>query len=109
MLVSLTMAACSSTTSSGNGTTTTTTATTTTAAKGSGQSPSAPIPLGQTGSVDGWTVKVVSVVPETTDPVTSTTAAGYESLVYTMEATGSKDSNQHLPLNWLRSYSAAIN
>ena len=93
VLVGLIMAACSSSPStSGSGTTTTTksgvsSTTAATAAKGNGKDPSDPIPLGQTGSVEGWTVKVISVVPETTDPVTSTTAAGYESLVYTMEAT----------------------
>ncbi len=32
-------------------------------------------------------VKVVSVTPEITDPVTSTTAAGYQSIVYTIRAT----------------------
>ena len=31
-------------------------------------------------------VKVVSVTPEITDPVTSTTAAGYQSIVYTIRA-----------------------
>jgi hypothetical protein len=40
-----------------------------TSAGGNGSSPSSAIPFGQTGSIDGWTVKVVAVTSAITDPI----------------------------------------
>jgi hypothetical protein len=64
-----------------------TTTTPTTANKGNGSSPSSPVPFGKTASVDGWTVRVVSVVPESTDPNVGKPPKGYLFEIYTLRDT----------------------
>lgn len=86
IIAALALAGCSAKAASSS-TTASPKVTSSTAPATNGKSPTSPIPLGQTASVDGWTVKVVSVEPETTDPVTSSTAPDYQSLVYTLSAT----------------------
>lgn len=72
--------------------------TTTTAASGNGSSPSSPIPLGQSANVEGWKVKVVSVTPEATDPVTGgPPPAGYLFEVFTLQTTRT-DSSPESPI-----------
>jgi hypothetical protein len=64
----------------------------------SGSSPSSPVPLGQTASVEGWTVKVISVAPEATDTATGgPPPAGYLFEVYTIQATRT-DSSPESPI-----------
>jgi hypothetical protein len=53
-----------------------------------GSSPSSPIPFGQTASVEGWNVKVISVAPEATDPaLLKPPPAGYLFEVVTLKTT----------------------
>lgn len=64
--------------------------TTTTVAKpkADGDSPTSPVPFGQPGTVDGWTVKVVSVTPEAKDTLTGDAApAGYVFEIDTLQTT----------------------
>jgi hypothetical protein len=70
-------------------TTSTPTTNTSTTSAAKGKSPSDPIPFGSTGSIEGWTVKVVSLVTEPADKVyvKPAEAAGYAFEVYTLEVT----------------------
>lgn len=54
-----------------------------------GKSPTDPIPFGSTGSIEGWRVKVVSVVTEPAGKVqvNASEAAGHAFVVYTLEVT----------------------
>jgi hypothetical protein len=52
-----------------------------------GDSRSAPVPFGHTANVDGWNVKVVSVTPEATDPLTGKPPAGTTFYVFTLQVT----------------------
>jgi hypothetical protein len=61
--------------------------TTTTAPSGNGSSPSRPVPFGKTASVDGWTVKLVSVTPESTDPRAGKPPKGYLFEIDTLQVT----------------------
>jgi hypothetical protein len=52
-----------------------------------GSSPSSPVPFGKTASVDGWTVRVVSVAPESTDPNVGKPPKGYLFEIDTLQVT----------------------
>jgi hypothetical protein len=61
--------------------------TTASAKNGNGSSPSSPVPFGKTASVDGWTVKVLSVAPESTDPNVGKPPKGYLFEIDTLQVT----------------------
>jgi hypothetical protein len=52
-----------------------------------GASRSDPVPFGKTATVDGWTVRVMSVAPEATDPVNGAPPAGTTFYVFTLQVT----------------------
>ncbi len=65
---------------------------------GDGSSPSSPIAFGQSGNVDGWTVKVTSFTSEPTDSLThEPPPAGYAFMDYTLQTTRT-DSKPEAPI-----------
>lgn len=65
---------------------------------GNGSSPSSPIPLGQSGNIDGWKVKVISFTTEPTNSLTyQPPPAGYAFMVYTLQTTRT-DSKPEAPI-----------
>jgi hypothetical protein len=87
-VTALLAAACSSSPSATSGNTPTTAASTTSTTAAADGSETNPIPFGQTGDVDGWKVKVISVASEAAEPFTSTPPPeGYAFMVFTLEVT----------------------
>jgi hypothetical protein len=64
---------------------------------GNGSSPSSPIAFGQSGSVDGWTVKVISLTSSPTNGADEPPPAGYAFMVYTLQTTRT-DSKPDAPI-----------
>ena len=65
---------------------------------GNGSSPSSPIPFGQSGNVDGWTVKVISLTSEPTNSLShEPPPTGYAFMVYTLQTTRT-DSKPESPI-----------
>ena len=64
---------------------------------GNGSSPSSPIALGQSGNVDGWTVKVISLTAAPTDSLNQPPPAGYTFMLYTLQTTRT-DSKPEAPI-----------
>ena len=93
----LLMTGCGGSQSAGNGGTSTATlqatatpngtATPTTNTSPLGSTRTNPVPFGQTATVAGWTVKVISVAPETTDPSVGAPPAGTVFEVFTLQVT----------------------